>query len=46
VTATVVQGVEMGRPSLLRLCADRGAHGPEVSVGGRVRETVRGTIRV
>jgi trans-2,3-dihydro-3-hydroxyanthranilate isomerase len=39
-----VQGVEMGRESLLELRAWRGADGVRASVGGRCVEVFRGTI--
>ena len=44
VEARVEQGYEMGRPSLLRLRAQRGADGVRVEVGGRVITTARGEL--
>lgn len=44
VRARVEQGVEMGRPSLLRLRASRGGDGVLVEVGGRVFLSVRGEL--
>jgi trans-2,3-dihydro-3-hydroxyanthranilate isomerase len=43
-TLRIAQGVEMGRPSLLRLDARQGAGGPRVRVGGRVIEVARGEL--
>ena len=45
--AEVEQGIEMGRPSLLRLAARRDAAGAiRVSVGGGVVAVSRGSIEV
>lgn len=44
VALCIAQGAEMGRPSLLRLEARRGAGGPLVRVGGRVIEVARGEL--
>jgi trans-2,3-dihydro-3-hydroxyanthranilate isomerase len=44
VALRIAQGVEMGRPSLLRLEARRTADGPQVRVGGRVIEVARGEL--
>jgi trans-2,3-dihydro-3-hydroxyanthranilate isomerase len=44
VALRIAQGVEMGRPSLLRLDARQGAGGPRVRVGGRVIEVARGEL--
>jgi trans-2,3-dihydro-3-hydroxyanthranilate isomerase len=40
----IEQGVEMKRPSLLRLRASAGDPGPRIEVGGRVVETARGEL--
>jgi trans-2,3-dihydro-3-hydroxyanthranilate isomerase len=40
----IAQGVEMGRPSLLRLEARQGTRGPQIRVGGRVIEVARGEL--
>lgn len=44
VALRIAQGVEMGRPSLLRLEARRGADAPKIRVGGRVLEVARGEL--
>jgi len=44
VALRIAQGVEMGRPSLLRLEARAGAGGPAIRVGGRVVEVARGEL--
>jgi trans-2,3-dihydro-3-hydroxyanthranilate isomerase len=44
VALRIAQGVEMGRPSLLRLDTRQGAGGPRVRVGGRVIEVARGEL--
>jgi trans-2,3-dihydro-3-hydroxyanthranilate isomerase len=44
VALRIAQGVEMGRPSLLRLEARARASGPQVRVGGRVIEVARGEL--
>ncbi len=44
VRARVEQGVEMGRPSLLRLRAEQGPSGIRVEVGGRVFLSARGEL--
>jgi len=44
VALRITQGVEMGRPSLLRLEARRGAGGPHIRVGGSVVEVARGEL--
>jgi trans-2,3-dihydro-3-hydroxyanthranilate isomerase len=40
----IEQGVEMKRPSLLRLRAREGSSGAQIEVGGRVIETARGEL--
>ena len=42
VDVRVEQGYEIGRPSLLRLRAEPGSDGLEISVGGKVWLTARG----
>jgi trans-2,3-dihydro-3-hydroxyanthranilate isomerase len=44
VSLRIAQGVEMGRPSLLRLEAREQPGGPQVRVGGRVIEAARGEL--
>jgi trans-2,3-dihydro-3-hydroxyanthranilate isomerase len=44
VTLRIAQGVEMGRPSLLRLEARGGADAPVIRVGGCVVEVARGEL--
>jgi trans-2,3-dihydro-3-hydroxyanthranilate isomerase len=44
VALRIAQGVEMGRPSLLRLEAREGADGPRIRVGGRVVEVAQGEL--
>jgi trans-2,3-dihydro-3-hydroxyanthranilate isomerase len=44
VSLRIAQGVEMGRPSLLRLEARTLPGGPQVRVGGRVIEVARGEL--
>lgn len=44
IAVTVAQGVEMGRPSLLRLAAGRRGDQAVIEVGGRVELTVRGEL--
>lgn len=43
-TLRIEQGVEMGRPSLLRLQVTGGAHPAKIRVGGRVIESARGEL--
>ena len=40
----IEQGVEMGRPSLLRLEVTRQAGAAKIRVGGRVLESARGEL--
>ncbi len=42
----IVQGVEMGRPSLLHASARRTAHGIRATVGGRCIPVLRGEALV
>jgi trans-2,3-dihydro-3-hydroxyanthranilate isomerase len=44
VALRIAQGVELGRPSLLRLEARGGTAGPRIRVGGRVVEVARGEL--
>lgn len=42
----IVQGVEMGRPSLLHVTAQRGADGIRATVGGRCVPVLRGEVEM
>lgn len=40
----IEQGVEMGRPSILRLLVSRSAGGARIEVGGRIRPVLQGNL--